>query len=143
MAKQADNDATAKAVFFEAEAGVRYWEDAIVNGVEDEDGSRIPFRVGDAWCPTIELATGKVVGWPSGIMADIHYKVCDAGRYWLLNAEGQRLAEREGYVPGSFLCHGDNGYGDYIIMTVGPDGKIADYSVPEIVRDEWHPLAAA
>lgn len=132
-----------RAMFFEAEAGVRYWEDAIVNGVEDEDGSRIPCRVGDTWCPTIELETGKVVGWPEGCTADIHYKVCDDGRYWLLDADGVRIAERDGYVPGSFLCHGDSGYGDYIIMTIGPDGQIAGYVRPEIVRDEWTELSAS
>lgn len=130
------------AAFFEAEAGVRYWEDATVNGVEDEDGSRIPCRTGDAWCPTIELATGKVVGWPEGCTADIHYKVCDDGLYWLLDADGKRIAKRDGYVPGDFLCHGDSGYGDYIIMTIGPDGQIADYQRPEIVRDDWHEIAA-
>ena len=130
------------AVFFEAEAGVRYWEDATVNGIDDEDGSRIPCRNGDAWCPTIELATGKVVGWPEGFAADIHYKVCDSGVYWLLDADGKRIAERDGYVPGDFLCHGDNGYGDYIIMAIGPDGQIADYQRPEIVRDDWHEIAA-
>lgn len=129
------------AKFIEVEAGVRYWEDATVNGIEDEDGSRIPCRNGDAWCPTIELATGKVLGWPDGVAADIHYKVCDDGRYWLLDAEGNRVATRDGYVPGDFLCHGDSGYGDYIIMTVGGDGQIADYSQPEIVRDEWAELS--
>lgn len=130
-----------RAVFFEAEAGVRYWEDAIVNGIKDEDGSRIPCRVGDAWCPTIELATGKVVGWPEGCSAEIYYKVCDDGRYWLLDADGARIAARDGYVPGAFLCHGDNGYGDYIIMTIGPDGQIADYVQPEIVSEEWAALS--
>ena len=125
------------ATHFLAWAGVRYWEDAEVNGVEDEDGTLIPGRVGDRWHVTIELATGKVVGWPEGTSADIHYKVCDDGVYWLLDKDGNKLASRDGYVPGSFLCHGDNGYGDYIIMTIGPDGQIADYSRPEIVREDW------
>jgi hypothetical protein len=130
------------AKYFEAEAGVRYWEDARVNGIEDDDGSRIPCRVGDAWCPTIELATGQIVGWPSGATADIHYKVCDDGRYWLLDADGKRIAERDGYVPSAFLCHGDNGYGDYIILTIGPDGRIADYESPDIRSEEWRELPA-
>jgi len=127
-----------EAAFIEVEAGVRYWEDAIVNGVEDEDGSRIPCRVKDLWCPTIELATGRILGWPEGTEADIHYKVCDEGRYWLLNSDGGRINEYRGsYVPDDFLCHGDNGYGDYIIMVVNGEGLIQDYSKPEIVADEW------
>lgn len=126
-----------KAAFIECGAGVRYWEDAIVNGIEDEDGSRIPCRSGDCWCPTIDLRSGTVVGWPEGVTADVHYKVCDDGRYWLLNETGERIAERDGYVPNSYLCHGDNGYGDYIIMTIGPEGKIADFSPPDGSRGGW------
>ena len=66
------------AKFIEVEAGVRYWEDASINGVEDTDG-KVPFRKGDAWCPVIELQTGQVQNWPVGVEANIHYKVCDAG----------------------------------------------------------------
>lgn len=120
-----------------AHAGVRYWEDAEVNGLVDEDGTLIPGRVGDEWRVKIELATGKVVDWPQGTSADIHYKVCDDGEYWLLDADGNKLARKEGYVPGDFMCHGDNGYGDYIIMVIDADGQIVGYSQPEIVRDEW------
>ena len=67
--------------FLKAECGVRYWEDAEVNGVDDEDGTLMPFRSGDEWRPIIELATGRIVDWPEGTTADVHYKVCDAGRY--------------------------------------------------------------
>lgn len=130
------------ATHFEASAGVRYWEDATVNGVEDEDGSRIPCRSGDMWCPTIELATGRINGWPEGVTAEIYYKVCDDGQYWLLDADGTRIATRKGdYVPDDFLCHGDCGYGDYIILKIGPDGLIADYKRPEIIRDDWSEVA--
>ena len=58
-------------------AGVRYWEDASVNGVEDTDGTLIPFRKGDLWCPIIDLETGQIYDWPAGANAYIHYKVCD------------------------------------------------------------------
>lgn len=124
-----------------AHAGVRYWEDATVDGVEDSDGELIPGRDGDTWVAMIDLATGVIVGWPEGTTADIHYKVCDDGEYWLLDADGKKIAYREGYVPGDFLCHGDNGYGDYIILKIGPDGQIADYTRPEIVRDEWSEIS--
>jgi hypothetical protein len=130
-----------RAVFFEAEAGVRYWEDATVDNIEDVDGTLIPFRKDDAWCPTIDLQTGKVLNWPEGTAASVHYKVCDDGLYWLLDRDFVRIARyRSDYVPGAFLCHGGNGYGDYIIMDIGPDGRIADYERPEIVRDEWAPV---
>ena len=120
------------------EAEPRYWEDATVNGVEDEDGSLIPFRDGDLWSFRIELATGKVCNWPEGVTARIHYKVCDAGHYWLAHENGTRLARWSGhYVPGQFLCHGDQGYGDYIILTIDGDGQIASYDRPRIEPEDW------
>ena len=49
--------------YIEVNAGVRYWEDATLNGEEDAEG-KIPLRKGDDWCPIIELATGRVPEWP-------------------------------------------------------------------------------
>lgn len=122
------------AAYIEVDAGVRYWEDAIINGVEDADGSLTPLRKGDRWCPVIRLDDGVVMDWPTGTVADIHFKVCDDGEYWLLDAERKRIAKWTGfYVPDDFLCRGDTGYGDYIILTIGPDGCIA----------KWEPTAIA
>ena len=126
-----------QATYIEVSAEVRYWEDSIVNDVEDTDGTLTPMRQGDCWVPVIRLADGIVMDWPQGIVADVHFKVCDAGEYWLLNEAGEKLAWRSGYVPGAFLCHGDNGFGDYIILKIGPDGQIADYKRPDIVASEW------
>ena len=60
---------TVSVKYIKARCGVRYWEDGEVNGVPDEDGSRIPLREGTAadndslgggnWCPTIDLDTGE------------------------------------------------------------------------------------
>ena len=108
------------------DAEVRYWEDASVNGIDDEDGTLIPCRVGDAWCPIIDLATGKIEGWPENTIASIHYKVCDAGRYSLLDADGKEVCVKDGYVPDIMAPAGDGG-GDYIIMQVGPDGAILNF----------------
>lgn len=108
-----------------AECEVRYWEDATVNGVEDTDGYLIPLRSGDFWTPTIMLNTGRILDWPEGTTAKIHYKVCDAGAYALLSPAGEKVAEIEGYVPG-IMSPGGDGYGDYVIMEVGADGIILD-----------------
>ena len=119
--------------FIEVDAGVRYWEDATVNGVDDEDGSLIPFKRQDAWCPVIRLADGLVMDWPLGVVADVYYKVCDAGLYWLLDEDQNRIAKWAGfYVPEDFLCHGDNGYGDYIILKIDAEGFIKNWKFPEI-----------
>jgi len=45
--------------------------------------------------------------------------------------------EESTYVPDDFLCHGDDGYGDYIIMDVSGDGQIAKYEQPTPDRSEW------
>lgn len=114
--------------YLQAECGVRYWEDGEVNGTEDTDGELIPLRVKDAWCPTIDLETGTIQDWPAGTTANIHYKVCDAGLYKLLDAEKKVVREIDGYVP-TMMSPGGSGYGDYVIMTIGPDGKIENWSV--------------
>lgn len=126
-----------QAKFIEVSAEVRYWEDAYLNGEEDT-GGKIPLRNGALWEPVIELATGQVQNWPEGVEADIHYKVCDAGEYWLQNEAGERIGKWKGYyVPNDFLCIGDNGYGDYIIFKVGGDGKIIGWEKPCIDSEEW------
>lgn len=131
-------NALTEATHIEVDAGVRYWEDATVNGVKDTDGTLIPSRDGDAWKVRIELATGRIEGWPDWTTASIHYKVCDAGLYWLTDAAGNRIAKWNGYyVPSHFLCHGDGGYGDYIIFKVGPDGLIEGYQRPGVSDEDW------
>ena len=85
-----------RAVYLEVEAEVRYWEDATVNGQEDADGTLIPFKFGTLWTPVIRLSDGKVMSWPEGTTADIHYKVCDAGEYWLADEDG-RIAKWGGF----------------------------------------------
>jgi len=120
-------------------AGVRYWEDATVNGVQDDEGTLIPFRSGDLWKPRIDLETGRVLDWQEGTTAKIHYKVCDAGEYWIEDEAGDIYKWTGDYVPNDFLCHGDRGYGDYIIFNVGADGLIEKYRKPDVDENEWIP----
>ena len=86
--------------FLRARCGVRYWEDAEVNGKADEDGSLIPCRNGEEWCPLIDLAEGRIVDWPPGTTASIHYKVCDEGVYELLDKNCKVVIRCDGYVIG-------------------------------------------
>ena len=114
--------------YLRAECGVRYWEDATVDGVTDEDGALIPCRIAETWCPKIDLDTGIIDGWPEGRVASVHYKVCDDGRYSLLDADGRDVLTIDGYVP-RIMCPAENGYGDYVIMEIGPDGKISGWKI--------------
>lgn len=126
------------AVYLRVEAFIRYWEGAMVNGEQDERGTLIPFRSANLWCPRIRLTDGVVMDWPSGMEAEICYRVCDMGRYWLQDGDGNDIAKYAGsYVPDKFLCHGEQGYGDYIIMDIEADGTIAQYEPPVIDMDDW------
>lgn len=127
----------AQARYIAVSADVRYWEDGVLNGVEDAEG-RIPCRNGDSWEPVIELASGRILDWPPGVEARVYYKVCDAGEYWLLNAAKQRIAKwKSHYVPKDILCMGAGRHSDYIILQIGPDGLIVDWKTPCIAPDEW------
>jgi len=117
------------AKYLYVEAGVRSYEDAEVNGVDDENGDLIPCKEGDLWKPIIDIDEGKIINWAQGTTAKIHYKVCDNGSYYLKDADKNiiKSVEQE-YVP-NCLCPDENGYGDYIIMDVDKDGLI----------DNWKP----
>jgi hypothetical protein len=126
-----------KARFLKIEADVRYWEDASINGQESEAGDNVPFKVGSTFCPTIDLNSGTVLDWPEGVVADFHFKVCDAGDYHLLDENKNIIASiLNNYVP-SGVCHGDNRHRDYIIFSVNGDGVIDNYkkSIDELEFD--------
>jgi len=115
-------------VTLQVAAKVRYWNDAEINGESDsEDGKLIPCKEGELWCPIIDFDKGIITNWEQGKSAEIHYKVCDAGSYYLKDSEGNIIAKiEEDYVP-EILCPADDGYGDYIIMNVDENGLIEDW----------------
>jgi hypothetical protein len=119
-------------------AGVRYWEDAEVNGVEDEQGDLIPCRVGDTWKPIIDIESGKITNWKEGTKAKIHYKVVDCCGWELLDIDGNIvLSAEDGYVPDT-LSPADSGYGDYVIMNIDEYGNIDgfNFNVDDFTNDE-------
>lgn len=111
----------------------RYWEDSTVDGVEDVDGDLIPCREGDLWCPLINIETGEIINWSRGTTANIHYKVCDAGSYYLQDENYKTLLSIEDdYVPNS-LIPGE--YGDYIVMNVDINGNIKEWKSSPNLED--------
>jgi hypothetical protein len=119
-------------------AEVRYWEDATVNGIEDKNGDLIPCRADKLWLPIIELDTGRIINWEQGKEADINYKICDQGEYWLADENQNKVLKYKGnYVPDEFLCIGGGGYGDYAIMKVDKDGKILNWKCPSWDKEDW------
>ncbi len=110
-----------------ADMDVRYWEDAKVNGVEDDnDNPKMPLKSGDAWIIRVDLETGQIADWPQGTTAETHYKICDAGIYSVLDAQMNEVAKIDGYVP-SMLSPKDSGYGDYAIMDIDQNGFIQNF----------------
>ena len=112
----------------QVKAPVQYTEDATVNGIKDENGDLMPcMKNNEMWEPEIDIDTGIIRNWRQGVKADIHYKVCDSGSYYLLDAEGNTvLSIEENYVP-KIMCPKERGYGDYIIIEVDEDGKISGW----------------
>lgn len=125
-------DKTAK--YLSVSAGVRYWEDGKVDGVEDTDGDLMPFGGGDYWDIKIDIQTGLIVDWPQGVTADTYYKICDDGRYELQSESGEMLELQEGYVI-SCLCPEKQGYGDYIIMHIDELGHIRGWDKDAVYED--------
>ena len=120
-----------KPIYLEVKAEVRYWEDALVNGTIDNEGVLMPCKVEKLWCPVIRLSDGLILRWPEGTTAIVHYKICDQGKYWLLDDQLQRVANWRGnYVPIEFLSQGINGDSDYIVLSIGPDGHIQNWEIP-------------
>jgi len=107
----------------------RHWEDATYNGVdENEDDPKMPMKVGSMLVMKIDLLTGKIENWPKGNTASIVYKVCDAGSYYLLDANDDVVLSIEaGYVPDMATI--PRAFGDYIIMQIDEDGKIENWKV--------------
>ena len=122
---------------FKAECYPRYWEDANVNDIEDTDGNLIPFRSGEMWTLIYDVETGKIEDWPIDTTADIYYKVCDEGNYFLYD-DMVKYKRKGYYVPNDYLCFGDNGFGDYIILTIDENGYIGKYEKPEFNKDDWN-----
>lgn len=119
--------------YLRIEAEVRHWEDAEVNGKDDtEDGDNIPCKDGDLWKPLIDIDNGVIVDWPKGTTANVHYKVCDAGKYSLLDENHNVVLSIDDYVPNKLIPDRDS-YGDYIVMKIDENGKILNwYEHPSI-----------
>lgn len=88
-----------------------------------EGAGRVPatFRTDHGYQFRVDLATGRIVGWPEGLSVDAHYKPRDGGTYQICDANDAVIYEWvDCYVPG-FLDHNDGG-DDYLDFKISPDG---------------------
>ena len=119
---------------------VRYWEDGMLNHERDDaDVPRMPCAVkeGDEyrWKPVIDIRTGMIENWEKGIIADIHYKVCDGCGIEVIDVDGKSVKTYSGYVP-DILCPSCQSDGDYIIMHIDTMGVIQDWKSDDYLLHE-------
>lgn len=100
--------------------------------MKDLDGNnifskhRIPFRIGEYWMPVIDLEKGVILNWNGNIRLTTYFKVYDECSFKIVS-NGKTLFEQiDDYVP-SILSIDDNGYGDYIYMTINEKGEILNW----------------
>lgn len=125
------------------DCGVSCWEDGTLNGMRDDPNRpKMPCSVKDGdeyrWQPIINIKTGTIENWEKGIVADIHYKVCDECCIDVIDVDGKLAKEYSGYVP-EILCRAGENDGDYIIMHIDAFGVIDnwkqdDYLLHEIMK---------
>lgn len=118
-----------------------YPENGDVNGIADpadptpENPAKMPFLVPSEkrkgewrWQPEIDVASGKIIGWPEGTRASTYYKPCDDCAIFV---DGDDKDWNDGeYCPG-FLCPTDEGGDDYIVMLIDGTGHIVDWKPEE------------
>ena len=121
---------------------VRHPEDAYINegsgwdSWEEEDNIlyKMPFLKQEGkytyWKPLIDVNTGNIINWPTGVSAKICYKVVDEFACDLIDDNNSLIFRYDGYVP-SFMAIDDNGYGDYIYLTITKDGHIEGWTFDE------------
>lgn len=86
-----------------------------------------PFRTGDIWQIDIDVDEGQIINWP-GPAFIMCMKVVDQGSYYLIDPEGNEVAQIEGdYAPSDCGIGG----GDYIEMRWDEDGFIAGWGNPD------------
>ena len=113
-----------------------YWTSAKINGVEDtENGDNVPCKVGECWCPIIDIDTGQILNWKKGVTANIDYKISDNFNYNICDDNDEIIVSGEDtYVPDTFSIT-DSGYGDYFHIYVNENGIISNW---EFTIDDFY-----
>jgi len=90
----------------------------------DGEYDDLPKKVGEMWNFVIDIDSGTIIEWNHPEKYRVFLKVCDGGRYTLLDDLGKPVAEPiENYVPKCI----PNEYGDYIDINILPHGIIVEW----------------
>ena len=102
-----------------------YWEDAEVNGVResaDLDKCKMPGQRNGTIDWDIDPKTGRILNWPIGTTARTQYKIRDGFSY-----DYGRFHYGPAGVP-DFMSPDDRCFGEYVHLSVGPEGVIRGWS---------------
>lgn len=135
-------------------ANVIYWEDCEIGGQEFDEGSdenvikdllgrydneyKIGLVDGNLLRLIINPETGKVENYAGEKEVRMHFKVCDECSWEITehvpnginpyDAYDNPVLKEENYYVPDFLEIDDNGYGDYIEITIQTDGTIKNWN---------------
>ena len=91
------------------------------------------------WRAVVELDSGQIQDWPTGVVFELWLKVTDGGTYTLLDRNRQPLARLEGYVPHG-VVPGETG--DYLELKIDGSGQITNWPVPVDLEEFDHDASA-
>ncbi|MBR1652230.1 MAG: hypothetical protein IJ692_02430 [Alloprevotella sp.] len=76
----------------------------------------------------VDLKERRALGWDEE-KGYIHMwgKVVDSGTYTLLDVDKEPLWQIKGYVPNALIPPYERGFGDYLELTINPDGSLPDW----------------
>lgn len=92
-----------------------------------------PRRKDDIVILLVDIETGEIKDFPKDYEGSCATKICDEGRYWLLDKDYNVLLKLDDgdYVPNNLIPPTD-GYGDYVDLQIS-NGHITNwYKYPEI-----------
>lgn len=82
---------------------------------------------------TIDIDSGEVLHWPKGNVGVIMSKPVDSGIYTFLDEHNEKLTLINDYVIDG-LDIDDDGFGDYIYITIQEDGTIKNWDKEKILN---------
>lgn len=134
-------------VFLKAVLPVRNPQNSRFNGEwDDEHNPKMPLITKSAGSDfadhamtlVIDIKSGKVQDWTEGDVAQIDNKVIDAGVYSILNQDGDALVVTENHYVPAALQLDDDGYDDYVRITIEEEGYIREW-YPPLVQQMYKP----
>lgn len=111
---------------------------SVIPGIVKKD---IGYKESEYFEIIIDLDKGKVINWPKNFTLITYFKICDDGEYVFLDKKMNEIVnitkEYDQYYVPSFLSIDDNGYGDYLYITILGGGKIHNFDIMKTRIEEY------